>query len=150
MQASIIDGKKVSAELREKLAEEIEQPPYNLAPISVWKAYEQLEKAKVMIRHMIGFYGSTPAYRPALDAEGLGELQPQLNKMSKEGDWAGMSAIITDEILETIAITGTPDEVAEKLIDRYGDFAQRLAPVGYSTDKETAKATLMALKKRLG
>lgn len=31
----------------EKLAEEIEQPPYNLAPIEVWKAYEQLEKARV-------------------------------------------------------------------------------------------------------
>ena len=31
----------------EKLAEEIEQPPYNLAPIEVWKAYEQLEKSRV-------------------------------------------------------------------------------------------------------
>ena len=31
----------------EKLAEEIQQPPYNLAPIEVWKAYEQLEKNKV-------------------------------------------------------------------------------------------------------
>jgi type I restriction enzyme R subunit len=29
------------------LAEEIQQPPYNLAPIEVWKAYEQLEKNKV-------------------------------------------------------------------------------------------------------
>jgi len=31
----------------EKLADEIQQPPYNLAPIEVWKAYEQLEKNKV-------------------------------------------------------------------------------------------------------
>ena len=31
----------------EKLAEEIKQPPYNLAPIEVWKAYAQLEKNKV-------------------------------------------------------------------------------------------------------
>ncbi len=37
----------LSYEQIEKLAEEIEQPPYNLAPIAVWKAYEQLEKAKV-------------------------------------------------------------------------------------------------------
>jgi probable F420-dependent oxidoreductase len=117
---------------------------------AIGETKEELEEAKKMVRHMISFYGSTPAYRPALDAEGLGELQPQLNKLSKEGDWAGMSALITDEVLETIAITGTPDEVAEKLIKRYGDFAQRLAPVGYSTNKKTAKATLIALKKRLG
>ena len=31
----------------EKLAEKIEQPPYNLAPIEVWKAYSRLETAKV-------------------------------------------------------------------------------------------------------
>lgn len=31
----------------EELAEEIKQPPYNVAPIEVWKAFEQLEKNKV-------------------------------------------------------------------------------------------------------
>lgn len=31
----------------EDLADEIKQPPYNIAPLEVWKAYEQLEKAKV-------------------------------------------------------------------------------------------------------
>lgn len=31
----------------EKLAEEIKQPPYNIAPVELWKAYEQLEKARV-------------------------------------------------------------------------------------------------------
>ena len=30
-----------------QLVEEIEQPPYHIAPAEVWKAYEQLEKAKV-------------------------------------------------------------------------------------------------------
>ncbi len=37
----------LSYEQIEKLAEEIKQPPYNLAPIEVWKAYEQLEKNRV-------------------------------------------------------------------------------------------------------
>ena len=30
-----------------QLVEEIEQPPYHIAPAEVWKAYEQLKKAKV-------------------------------------------------------------------------------------------------------
>jgi len=37
----------LSYEQIEQLAEEIKQPPYHLAPIEVWKAYEQLEKNKV-------------------------------------------------------------------------------------------------------
>jgi type I restriction enzyme, R subunit len=37
----------LSYEQIEKLAEEIQQPPYNLAPIEVWKAYKQLEKSRV-------------------------------------------------------------------------------------------------------
>jgi type I restriction enzyme R subunit len=37
----------LSYEQIEELAENIQAPPYNLAPIEVWKAYEQLETAKV-------------------------------------------------------------------------------------------------------
>jgi type I restriction enzyme R subunit len=37
----------LSYELIEQLANEIKQPPYNIAPLEVWKAYEQLQKAKV-------------------------------------------------------------------------------------------------------
>ncbi|MBI3186818.1 MAG: restriction endonuclease subunit R, partial [Gammaproteobacteria bacterium] len=37
----------LSYEQIEKLAEEIQQPPYSIAPIEVWKAYEQLQKNKV-------------------------------------------------------------------------------------------------------
>ena len=37
----------LSYEQIEELAENIQAPPYNLAPIEVWKAYQQLETAKV-------------------------------------------------------------------------------------------------------
>jgi len=37
----------LSYEQIEELAENIQAPPYNLAPIEVWKAYQQLEAAKV-------------------------------------------------------------------------------------------------------
>ncbi|MCP5347101.1 MAG: type I restriction-modification enzyme R subunit C-terminal domain-containing protein [Gammaproteobacteria bacterium] len=37
----------LSYDMINQLVEEIEQPPYHIAPVEVWKAYEQLEKAKV-------------------------------------------------------------------------------------------------------
>jgi hypothetical protein len=56
---------------------------------------------------------------------------------------------VTDEVLDTFAICGTPDEVARKLLDRYGDIAQRISPVGYTADKTVAKAMAVAMKKVL-
>ena len=39
-------------------------------------------------RGLLAFYGSTPAYRPVLEVEGWGDLQPELNALSKRGDIA--------------------------------------------------------------
>ncbi|MCV7166511.1 LLM class flavin-dependent oxidoreductase, partial [Mycobacterium stomatepiae] len=69
-------------------------------------------------RMLLAFYGSTPAYRPVLDAHGWGDLQPQLNAMSKQGRWQEMSTLIDDEILHTIAACGTPAEIAAHIRDR--------------------------------
>ena len=41
-------------------------------------------------KDQIAFYASTPAYRPVLDLHGWGDLQPELNALSKEGRWSEM------------------------------------------------------------
>src|SRR5262249_31382951 len=41
-------------------------------------------------RERIAFYGSTPAYRGVFELHGWGDLQTQLNAMSKEGKWQEM------------------------------------------------------------
>jgi len=61
-----------------------------------------------------------------LDAEGCGELQPELRRLTKEDRWHEMAALIDDELLGRIAAVGTPDEVAEILHRRYGSLAKRL------------------------
>ena len=35
------------------------------------------------VRGLLAFYGSTPAYRPVLEVEGWGDIQPELNALSK-------------------------------------------------------------------
>jgi probable F420-dependent oxidoreductase len=69
-------------------------------------------------RRLLSFYGSTPAYRPVLDIHGWGDLQPELNAMSKQGRWNDMAGLITDEVLHTIAACGTPKEIAAHIRDR--------------------------------
>jgi len=60
----------------------------------------------------IAFYGSTPAYRVMLDHHGWGHLQPELNRMSKQGQWSEMIALVTDDMLDEIGVAGQPAESA--------------------------------------
>ncbi len=69
-------------------------------------------------RRLLAFYGSTPAYRPVLDVHGWGDLQPELNALSKQGRWAEMGGLITDEVLQTIAACGSPAEIAAHIRTR--------------------------------
>ncbi|BBY65637.1 hypothetical protein MHEL_38800 [Mycolicibacterium helvum] len=49
-------------------------------------------------RRLLAFYGSTPAYRPVLDIHGWGDLQPELNSMSKQGKWLEMAGLISERV----------------------------------------------------
>jgi probable F420-dependent oxidoreductase len=88
---------------------------------------EEIEKATAIVRQQIAFYGSTPAYRVALEAHGWGDLQDELNILSKAGDWAEMGNRVTDEILEEFAVVGPMNEIAAKIRTRVGDYADRVS-----------------------
>jgi probable F420-dependent oxidoreductase len=86
---------------------------------------EELEAAKG-VRNLLAFYGSTPAYKPVLDVEGWGDLQPELNTLSKRGEWGQMAELITEDMISTIAVHGTPRQCAEEVVRRYGADCQRI------------------------
>ena len=108
---------------------------------------EELERAADGTRRQIAFYGSTPAYRKVLELHGWGGLQDELNALSKQGEWERMGTLIDDEILNTFAVVGAPEEIAPELGRRYGDVIQRIsfyAP--YESDPERWSSVMEALK----
>lgn len=74
----------------------------------------------------IGFYGSTPAYRPVLDLHGWSALGEELTRLSKSGGWAEMPDLIDEDVLEAFTVIGTPEEAGAELRERYGDVATRV------------------------
>ena len=88
---------------------------------------EAMSRAATGVRQQIAFYGSTPAYRPVLDTHGWGDLQDELNRMSKRGQWQEMGELIDDDVLEAFAVVGEQDAVAAGFRDRYGDCVDRLS-----------------------
>jgi probable F420-dependent oxidoreductase len=110
---------------------------------------EEIERAKTATRQQIAFYGSTPNYRPVLDLHGWGELQPELNALSKQGKWVEMGERIDDDVLSTFAVIAGPDDVAKELARRYGDLVDRCsfyAP--YRSDPAQWRSVIADLKAR--
>ena len=81
------------------------------------------ERSKLAARKQLAFYGSTPAYRSTLDCHGWDELHAELNRLSKTGRWDDMTALIDDEILETIAVVGPRATIADRLRARLAGIA---------------------------
>jgi probable F420-dependent oxidoreductase len=79
------------------------------------------------VRRQLAFYGSTPAYRRVLDVHGWGDLQPELNRLSKEGRWEAMGDLIGDELVDVFTVRGTPEEIAPRVLSRYGDLVDRIS-----------------------
>lgn len=78
-------------------------------------------------RWLVGFYGSTPAYEPVLGTEGRAALHPQLRRLSREGHWDEMAALVDDDLLDGVVVRGDPDQVARRLHGRFAGRVDRLA-----------------------
>ncbi|HWC40145.1 MAG TPA: LLM class F420-dependent oxidoreductase [Acidimicrobiales bacterium] len=99
------------------------------------------------VRAQIAFYGSTPAYRPVLELHGWGELQTQLNTLSKQGEWMKMAELIDDDVLQTFAVVAEPEDVPARILARVGDVVDRItfyAP--YRSDPERWRGILAGFK----
>jgi probable F420-dependent oxidoreductase len=88
---------------------------------------ESMAAAAKGVREQIAFYASTPAYRPVLDLHGWGDLQPELNTLSKRGEWVAMGDLIDDDILNAFAIVCPLDRVAAEVQKRFGGLVDRFS-----------------------
>jgi probable F420-dependent oxidoreductase len=88
-------------------------------------------------RTQIGFYGSTRNYAFQFDDLGFHGVSAKLNERLKAGDQDGLAATITDEMLDTFAVVGRWDEIADRLIERYGGRAERV--VSYLTVEDITR-----------
>lgn len=97
------------------------------------------EQMRTAVTRQVGFYGSTPAYRGVLEAHGWGELQTELNVLSKRGEWVAMGERISDEMLEEFAIVAEPARVAGALKARFGGMVDRVVcNVPFAKDADRA------------
>jgi len=78
------------------------------------------------VKQQIAFYASTRTYEPVLASQGWEGITQELHRKSLEGDWTGMTRLITDEMLDTIAVSGTYESIGSKLRERYAGLLDRI------------------------
>jgi hypothetical protein len=79
-----------------------------------------------MTRQQISFYASTPSYRKVLAQHGWEEVGEQLSQLASRQQWAEMPPLVSDEILETVAVVAEPGKLVEAIKERYIGIADRL------------------------
>ena len=110
------------------------------------KDEETFNASKLEAKNRIAFYGSTPAYKQVLGVQGWGDMQPELNAMSKQGQWAEMGELITDEMLNTFGVMGEPGEIVPTIKERYSDFVSRINGGFTFVDTETRLEMVASLR----
>lgn len=122
----------------------------SIKPLIATAATEEILATRIRdVRARISFYASTPAYRAAFAHHGLGELADELKVLSKAQRWEEMPEHISDEILHRYAVVGLFDDIADKLVDRYGGIvtnAEFSIPVSDDHDRERLGEMLKRLR----
>ena len=102
------------------------------------------------VRARVAFYASTPTYLAAFETDGHGETAKQLQALSRAQRWEEMPALVSDEMLDTYAVSGTHDEIAGKLKARYGALATHLEftmPLAAPADADTLRSLIAELRR---
>jgi probable F420-dependent oxidoreductase len=94
--------------------------------LAVGDTEDQVRTAAGFVKQQVAFYGSTRTYAKIFETHGWGDTPPKLHEKMATGDMAGMASEITDEMVETFAITGKPDDAADEIKRRYEGRADRV------------------------
>lgn len=95
--------------------------------LCVGRDAEEQAVADAGCRGLLGFYSSTPAYRPVFEIEGRGDIQPIARGLTREGKWDELAGLIDEHLLQTVSVRGTPKEVAAQIGRRYAEHTGRVA-----------------------
>jgi alkanesulfonate monooxygenase SsuD/methylene tetrahydromethanopterin reductase-like flavin-dependent oxidoreductase (luciferase family) len=103
------------------------------------------DAARAAARGVVAFNSTVSTYRPVLSHHGFDEQADRIRAAWKRGDWAAMAAAVSDEMLDAIALAGTPEEVRSQYQERREGLFERAlfwTPLG---GLEPVRAAIAAL-----
>ena len=85
-------------------------------------------RSELAVRRQIAFYASTPGYRTFLEFHGEIDAAKRLSALMREGRHDEMPGLVSDALLDAVAISEADGDPGKSIRDRYaGDLVQRVA-----------------------
>ncbi len=105
--------------------------------VATGRTAEDVAEAAKKTKMQIAFYASTPAYRRVLELHGW-DVGPALSAMSRRGQWDAMGDLVSDAMLDEVAVVAPVPELGCRLRERYGGRLDRIGvyPSASLTDAE--------------
>jgi probable F420-dependent oxidoreductase len=103
---------------------------------------QQTRVAREKQRQLLSFVYSTPAYWPTLELFGWRDRGERLHQLTREGRWAEMPGLVTDEMLDELVPTAPYAEISDVLRERYASLGNSVTfplPEDPAQDREVAK-----------
>ena len=101
--------------IQEVVLPELDGSRCELLPYVITAVADSTEQARNEARGQIAFYYTTRLYHSILRPHGWEAIGEAIASAFRKGDFAAMAAEVTDEMVDQIAIAGTPDEVRDQL-----------------------------------
>jgi len=94
------------------------------------------------IRMKVAFYGSTPQYKPVWSLHGWDDVSDELGQMARDGGWAKMTKVITDEMLDHFCVAATWDNLAKAIEGHFGGLSDSIDIVMTGAEPDQAKEVM--------
>lgn len=106
-----------------------------MAMVATGRTEEGLAQAIAGTKRQIGFYASTPAYKPVLDHHGWGDLHAEAHAFTKAARWTELGDLIDDDVLTTLAVVSELDQAGAAVRKRFDGLAERvILSIPYAAD----------------
>lgn len=79
-----------------------------------------VKRARSRQRRLMAFLYSTPAYQASLERQGMPELSQGLRDLIRADRWDELEAVITNDVLDALVLSGTYRDLPELVVARYG------------------------------
>ncbi len=132
--------------IREVVLPELEGSQCELTPYVVCAISDDREQARREARGQIAFYYTTRIYHSILDVHGWRDIGERCAAAFRKMDFKALAEAVPDELVDAIAITGTPDEVRDqvKQWDGLADHLLLYSPaVGLKPERVRENVTAM-------
>ena len=86
-----------------------------------------VKRERDRIREHFGFLYSTPQYSKTLELHGWKDVGERLHKLTRAGKWNELTAQISNEILDALVPSGTYDDIAVIVRDRFAGVCTGIA-----------------------